>query len=35
MKINDAIQKVSNGMEINPSDTTFVSKVFPQIKFEK
>jgi len=31
----DAIQKVSNGMEINPSDTTFVSKVFPQIKFEK
>ena len=31
----DAIQKVSNGMEINPSDTTFISKVFPQIKFEK
>jgi membrane fusion protein (multidrug efflux system) len=31
----DAIQKVRNGMLINPIDTVFVSKVFPQIKFEK
>jgi len=33
--IIDALQKVRNGMLVNPTDTTFVSKVFPQIKFEK
>ena len=31
----DALQKVRNGMVVNPSDTVFISKVFPQIKFEK
>jgi len=31
----DALQKVRNGMLINPVDTIFESKVFPQIKFEK
>jgi len=33
--IIDALQKVRNGMVINPTDTIFTSKVFPQIKFEK
>jgi membrane fusion protein (multidrug efflux system) len=31
----DALQKVRNGMIINPVDTVFESKVFPKIKFKK